>query len=178
VKRLIGLLAGVAMLPLVGAVPPAQALGAGACTIGGTISFEPPNGPYIRGNWSIRPGAINCHGLFKGPDYFTGQGSFTGSGTYSVLPSGTGACIHQVGSGTVDYTIRTISSTYRLTEESEFVLAGAGKFTTPSLKGSFVVPPPYEGDCITKPVTRATFVSQALMVREAPPVSNGGDGHH
>lgn len=164
-KRLIALAAGLAIVPLVGLIPPAGALGAGVCTITGTISFAPPTDPYGHGAWSIGPGAINCQGLYKGPDYFTGQGPFSGSGTYSVLPSGTGTCLHQVGSGTVDYTFRTISSTYRLVEESEFVLAGAGKFSTPSLKGSFTIPPPYEGDCVTTPVTRATFVAQVLMSR-------------
>ena len=167
-KRSIAVVAGLlglAAMPLTGAVPPAGALGAGACTISGTISFEPPTDPYGRGNWLIGPGAINCQGLYKGPDYFTGQGPFSGSGTYSVLPSGTGTCIHQVGTGTVDYTFRTISSTYRLVEKSDFVLAGAGSFTTPSLRGMFTIPPPYEGDCITTPVTRATFVAQVLMSR-------------
>ena len=164
-KRLIAILAGLALVPLVGFVPKAEALGAGVCTISGTIAFEPPNGPYLRGVWHIRPGAINCQGLHKGVDYFTGQGPFTGSGTYSVLPSGTGTCVHQVGEGSVDYTFYTNSSTYRVQEESEFVLAGAGKFTTPSMNGSFVIPPPYEGDCITTPVTRATFVAQVLLAR-------------
>jgi hypothetical protein len=60
---------------------------------------------------------------------------------------------------------RTISGTYQLKEKNEFVLAGAGKFTTPSLKGSFIIPPPYEGDCITTPVTRATFIAQVVLAR-------------
>jgi len=165
VKRVIACLVGVALVPLVGFAPPAEAIGAGACTISGTIAFEPPTGPYLQGVWNIRPGAIDCKGLYKGPDYFTGQGPFTGTGTYTVLPSGTGACLHQVGEGDVDYTVRTISGTYHLKEKNEFVLAGAGKFTTPSLRGSFVIPPPYEGDCITTPVTRATFVAQVLLAR-------------
>jgi hypothetical protein len=165
VKRLIALVSGLALVPLIGFVPKAEAIGAGVCTISGTIAFEPPNGPYLQGVWNIRPGAINCQGLYKGPDYFTGQGSFVGSGTYTVLPSGTGTCLHQVGEGNVDYYFRTISSTYRVNEKNEFVLAGAGKFTTPSMTGSFVIPPPYEGDCITTPVTRATFIAQVLLAR-------------
>jgi hypothetical protein len=164
VKRLV-LAAGLALVPLVGFVSTAEAIGAGTCTISGTIAFEPPNGPYLRGVWNIRPGAIDCKGVYKRVDYFTGQGPFTGSGTYTVLPSGTGACLHQVGEGDVDYTFRTTNGWYHLKEKSEFVLAGAGKFTTPSLKGSFVIPPPYEGDCITTPVTRATFIAQVLLVR-------------
>jgi hypothetical protein len=165
VKRLIALVAGLALVPLVGLAPKADAIGAGACTISGTIAFEPPNGPYMRGAWTIRPGAIDCKGVYKGPDYFTGQGPFTGSGTYTVLPTGTGACVHQVGEGTVDYMFRTISGTYNLREKNEFVLAGAGKFTTPSLRGTFVIPPPYEGDCVTTPVTRATFIAQVVLAR-------------
>lgn len=164
-KRLIAFVAGLALVPLVGLAPQAEALGAGTCTISGTIAFEPPTGPYLRGVWTIRPGAIDCKGAYKGPDYFTGQGPFNGTGTYTVLPSGTGTCIHQVGEGSVDYTLVTNGGWYHLTEKSEFVLAGAGKFTTPSMNGSFVIPPPYEGDCITTPVTRATFVAQVLLVR-------------
>ncbi len=163
-KRLIAVVAGLSLVPLFGFVPKAEAIGPGTCTISGTIAFEPPNGPYLRGVWTIRPGAIDCKGAYRGVDYFTGQGPFTGSGTYSVLPSGTGACIHQVGEGSVDYTFVTNGGWYRLTEKNEFVLAGAGKFTTPSLKGSFVIPPD-EGDCITTPVTRATFVAQVLLAR-------------
>lgn len=164
-KRLMALAAGLALVPLIGLAPQADAISAGVCTISGTIAFEPPTGPYMQGIWHIRPGAIDCKGLYKGPDYFTGQAPFAGTGTYKVLPSGTGQCIHQVGEGTVEYTFMTIGGMYSVTEKNEFVLAGAGKFTTPSLTGSFVIPPPYEGDCITTPVTRATFVAQVLRVR-------------
>ena len=164
-KRLIAICAGLALVTLVGFAPGAEAIGGGACTISGTIAFEPPTGPYLRGLWHIRPGAIDCKGVYKGPDYFTGQGPFTGTGTYTVLPSGTGTCIHQVGEGSVDYILPTNGGSYHLTEKSEFVLAGAGKFTTRSLTGSFVIPPPYEGDCVTTPVTRATFIAQVLLAR-------------
>jgi hypothetical protein len=162
VKRTIALVACLTLVPLIGLVPPANAVGAGVCTISGTIAFEPPNGPYLRGVWNIRPGAIDCKGVYKRVDYFTGQGPFTGTGTYTVLPSGTGACLHQVGEGSVDYTFRTTNGWYNLTEKNEFVLAGAGKFTTPSLRGTFVIPPPYEGDCIVTPVTRATFIAEVV----------------
>lgn len=164
-KRLIAFVAALALVPLVGFVPKAEAIGTGACTISGTIAFEPPNGPYLRGVWTIRPGAIDCKGLYKRRDYFTGQGPFTGTGTYTVLPSGTGTCLHQVGEGNVDYTFRTTNGIYRVQEKSDFVLAGAGKFATPSINGSFVIPPPYEGDCITTPVTRATFIAQVVLAR-------------
>jgi hypothetical protein len=165
VKRLIAVVAGLSLVPLFGFVPKAEAIGPGTCTISGTIAFEPPTGPYLRGVWNIRPGAIDCKGVYNRVDYFTGQGPFVGTGTYTVLPSGTGTCLHQVGEGSVDYTFRTTNGWYHLTEKNEFVLAGAGKFTTPSLRGSFVIPPPYEGDCITTPVTRATFIAQVLLAR-------------
>ena len=155
-------------MPLVGFAPAAQA-GAATCTITGTISFSPPTGAS-KGAWSIQPGAIQCNGLHKGPEYFLGQGPFTGSGTYTALPSATGACLHQVGEGTVEYRIPTSGPTpsFHARESHQFILAGAGTFMTPSLRGTFLVTPPYEGDCVTTPVTRATFVAVAVFFRDVP----------
>jgi hypothetical protein len=167
VKRVVVLLAGLTMMPLVGFAPSAHALGLAACTIGGTISFSPPPGGSGQGTWRIEPGAINCEGFYKSTDRFLGQGPFTGSGSYTLLPSGAGDCLYQVGTGTVDYVIRTTAGTYSLTEQNQFVVAGAGKFSTPSLEGSFVRPPD-DGDCVSKPVTRATFVAEALLTRDDP----------
>jgi hypothetical protein len=164
-KRLIALLTGLAALPLVGAAPPAQALGVAGCTIGGTISFTPPGQAAGQGTWRIETGAINCQGFFKSTDRFLGQGPFTGSGTYEVLPMGGETCLYQAGTGTVDYDIRTTAGTYRINEASRFVSAGAGKLATPSLRGTFLVPPQPEGDC-AKQVTRAGFVAQVLLVRD------------
>jgi hypothetical protein len=51
-------------------------------------------------------------------------------------------------------------------------LVGAGVFDTPTLHGPFQVSPPYDGDCLTKPVSRASFVAQVLLYRHgraAPP---------
>ena len=179
-KRLIALLSGLVALPLVGAAPPAQALGVAACTIGGTIHFSPPGQAAAQGTWRIDRGAINCQGFFKSTDRFIGQGSFTGSGSYEVLPLGAGSC-NQTGTGTVDYVIKTTAGTYHVNEASTFVSAGAGKIATPSLRGSFLVPPPYEGDCVTTPVTRASFIAQALLVRD-PQIGVGAgfaaDGQH
>jgi hypothetical protein len=31
------------------------------------------------------------------------------------------------------------------------------------------VTPPYEGDCLTKPITKALFVAEATLVRFFPP---------
>jgi hypothetical protein len=73
--------------------------------------------------------------------------------------------MHHVGTGNVDYMIPTTEADVRIKEPHDFVLAGAGAFATPSLHGSFQITPPYAGDCVTKPVTRATFIAQALMLR-------------
>jgi hypothetical protein len=168
VKRLLAPLIGLIALPLVAEAPPARALGAGVCTITGTINFDPQKPPSAEGAWSIGPAAISCHGLSKGPERFLGQGPFSGSGSYSVLPTGTGGCLHQVGTGTVEYTVPTSGNPLHVKEAHQFVLAGAGGFTTPSLRGSFQQTPPFEGDCVVTPVTRATFVAQAVLVRDVP----------
>lgn len=174
-KRLIAVLTGLAALPLVGRAPHAEALGVAACTIGGTISFSPPDKAAAQGMWRMDRGAINCQGFFKSIDRFLGQGPFTGSGTYEVLPTAGGTCLYQAGTGTVDYVIRTTAGTYNVNEASKFVSAGAGKLATPSLRGSFLVPPPYEGDCVTTPVTRAGFIAQVLLVRDPQIGVDAGD---
>jgi hypothetical protein len=174
-KRLIALLTSLVAWPLVVAAPPADALGLATCTITGTINFTPSMTASTEGAWSIGPAAISCNGLSKGPEYFLGQGPFGGSGKYSVLPTGAGGCLHQVGSGTVEYTAPTTGTPLHVKEAHEFVVAGAGKFTTPSLRGTYLATPPFEGDCITKPVTRATFVAEAVLVRDAP-LRASGDG--
>jgi hypothetical protein len=177
VKRFVVLLAGLVVLPLVGWVPPAEA-GAATCTITGTISFAPPAPAAAAfGAWSINPGAITCYGLHKGPERFLGQGPFSGSGTYTLL-SGGGFCLNQVGQGRVEYTIPTSGPgpTLHVREATQFVLAGAGRFTTPTMQGSVVVTPPYEGDCVSTPVTRATFVAKVLLVRDVP-FDGTPDGH-
>ena len=43
-----------------------------------------------------------------------------------------------------------------------------GRFTTPSLNGTFQVAPS-SGDCVTKSVTSAVFVAEAALVRFVPP---------
>ena len=53
-------------------------------------------------------------------------------------------------------------------EKQQFVVAGAGKLTTPSIRATLQLAPPYNGDCLTKPVTRATFAAQGVMVWTAP----------
>jgi hypothetical protein len=162
------LLIGVVALPLVGPAPEADALATGVCTITGTINFDPSKPPSADGAWSIGPAAITCQGLSKGPERFLGQGPFVGSGSYTVLPTGTGGCLHQVGEGTVEYTVPTSGNPLHVKEAHQFVMAGAGSFTTPSLRGSFAETPPFEGDCVTTPVTRATFLATAVLAREVP----------
>jgi len=163
VKRPAGFLVGLVMLPFVGLAPSAHAMGEAACTISGTINFVPTSAS--QGTWSIGPGVIDCTGLFRAKRAITGPGPFTGSGTYAEASPGSGTCLHQVGTGQVDYIIPTTEANNRIQESHDFVFAGAGSFTTPTLRGSFEVAPPYEGDCVGHPVTKATFVAQAVMVR-------------
>jgi hypothetical protein len=166
VKRAVLLFLGMAMIPLLGIGPSAQATAVGACTIGGTLTFSPTGGAAAgQGQWRIDPGVIDCHGLFRGWERITGPGTFTGSGSFTTLPTGNGACLQQIGTGDVEYTIPTTEVDAHIKEAHEFVVAGAGVFSTPSLRGTFQISPPYEGDCLTKPLTKASFVAQATMVR-------------
>jgi hypothetical protein len=149
---------------MVWVVPQAEANGAAVCAISGTIDFQPSQAVPSSGQWRIEPAVINCQGIYRGYQYFTGPGKFYGQGTYTDLP-GKGGCLHQVGKGTVDYRLQTTETDLHYEEPSEFVLAGAGAFTTPSVGGTIQMSPPYDGDCLTTPVTRATFVVQGLMIR-------------
>jgi hypothetical protein len=163
------LVLGLVMLPLAAAVPAARATGAGGCAIGGTISFARPASASPQGRWSIDDGVINCVGLYNGYYRFNGPGTFTGSGTYTVGPLGAGTCGH-VGSGTVDYRFPTTVDDIHLVEPLDYLLLGtAGALSTPSLRGVFQVSPPYDGDCVTRPLTRAAFVAQAVLIRFYPP---------
>jgi hypothetical protein len=158
-------LSGLALLCLLGFAPPADALGAGVCTISGIINFSPSQTP-LQGVWSIDPAVIECRGLFRSWDRILQPGSFIGSGSYST--SGNGSCLERVGWGTVDYMIHTSEQDVHMVEPHEFVLAGGGTFTTPTLSGTSQVVPPYhgEGDCLTKPVSqKAFFLAQVVMAR-------------
>lgn len=166
-KRSAALLALV-VLPVLGFIPTAHALGAGICTISGTIRFSTSPQIPTQGTWHIETGVIECRGLFNRVERILGPGSFSGSGFYGTMaPNHGGACLHQVGSGTVDYRIPTSEQDVHLIEPQTFVLAGAGSFTTPTLKGTFQVSPPYDGEgvCLTKPLSRAVFLAEAAMVR-------------
>ena len=153
---------------VVGFVPAAEAIGGAVCTIGGTITFSPPSTGSAEGLWSIGPAAISCQGALNGY-HFYGQGPFSGSGSFTgPLPAAGGGCLPHVGTGTVDYIMRTGAAVHHIRETKHFTLAGAGKFVTPSLRGSLALVPPFDGDCVTKPVTRATFFAQGALPKTAP----------
>ena len=164
IRRLV-LAVGLLGLSFVASVPTAGATGGAACTIGGAMKFIPDPASPARGLWTIGPAVINCEGVFRGKHLITGPGGFTGSGTYSEVSAGSGTCLHNIGTGQVDYVIPTSEATNRIHEQHDFVFAGAGASTTPSLRGSFQATPPYDGDCVKEHVTRATFAAQAVMLR-------------
>ena len=164
-RRLLILLS--ALIPtIVGFVPPAQALGGAACLITGTITFSRPSAGAAtgeKGTWNIGPGQITCNGIIKGYRIY-GSGPFTGSGSYEALPVGGGPCLQHVGTGMVDYLMRSGAMVWHMQEGQRFVLAAAGEIATPTLRGPAKLAPPYEGDCVTKPVTRALFAAEVVMV--------------
>lgn len=164
------MLVGLALVPLLGFVPTARATGTGVCTISGTIHFTSSPRTPTEGGWSIEPAVMQCRGVFRGWDRILGPGSFKGSGVYSNPPTGGGTCVPQVGSGTVDYLIPTSEQDVRVIEPQGFLLAGAGSFTTPTLKGTFQVTPPFDGeaDCQAKPATEAYFLAEVVMLRLPP----------
>ena len=163
-RRLLILLS--AIVPtVVGFVPPAQALGGAACLITGTITFSRPAAAAAgdSGTWDIGPGQITCNGAIKGYRIY-GSGPYTGSGSYEALPVGRGPCLQHVGMGMVDYVMRSGAMVWHMQEAQRFVLAAAGELATPTLRGPAKLAPPYEGDCVTKPVTRAFFAAEVVMV--------------
>ena len=170
-KRSIVLMAGLVMFPFVGSVPAADATGGSACTITGTITFSASSVTAAEGRWAIGPAVISCHGLFNGYERILGPGPFSGSGAYTAFPSGSGTCLHNVGTGTIDYHFPTTASDIHLVEPSTYTLAGAGALSTPSLNGTFQVAPT-SGNCVTASVTSALFVAEAVLVRFVPPDPN------
>lgn len=170
-KRTIVLTVGLMMAPLAGPVRDAGATGTAACTVSGTITFSAGSLAALEGVWAIGPAVISCHGLFNGYERILGPGSFTGSGTYQALPDGSGTCLRNVGTGTLDYGFPTSQADIHLVEAGSYTLAGAGAFMTPTLRGTFQVAP-VEGDCVSEPVTSAVFVAQVSLVRFNPPDPN------
>ena len=164
--RSVAVLAGLALAILVGSAPPAEAFGVGACTIGGTITFTPSGPTPQQGAWSIAPGVIQCRGQFNTYEYMQRNGSFSGSGTYTSLPSSEGGCLKELGTGTVDYWIPTDKQDIHIQEPYAFLLAGAGALTTPTLRGVFQVTT-FDHNCVTGPVTKASFLAQVTLFRES-----------
>lgn len=154
----------------VAAAPAAEAKAAGLCTISGTINFSPSASP--QGRWEISPGVIDCRGFFFGWTPMLGPGSFVASGSYTAVPSGAG-CVEQLGSGTVDYWITTTEQHVHVIEPHSFTLAGAGAFTTPTLRGTFQIPL-YDGNCMTTPRTTTLFLAQVTLARAGPPIVAAG----
>jgi len=165
VKRPVAVLAGLALAAFLAPTPPAEAVGLGACTITGTITFQPAAATPDRGAWNISPAVIQCRGQFNTRELMKGQGSFAGSGFYSVVPSSQGGCLRELGTGSVDYWIPTDEQDVHVIEPHAFLLAGAGAFTTPTLRGVFQILPMYEGNCLTTPVTKALFLAEVSLVR-------------
>ena len=178
------LLGAVVATMVVGFVPAASGLGGAVCVISGTITFAPPSAGAAAetpGTWNIGPAQIECNGAINGY-HIWGTGPFTGSGTYTSPPEAGSPCghlVHHVGMGSVDYVMRSAAMIYRVRESKRFVLAGAGEFSTPSLRGAIQLLPPYDGDCVTKPITRATFLAQGRYLRTEPlflPQADGSAG--
>jgi hypothetical protein len=167
VKRLLACWALV-VLPLVGFASHAGAAGGGVCLIMGRLVFSPKTDSD--GAWTIQDGVIDCQGVLAGgKNRILGPGPFKGSGTYGPLAPAGGACMHQTGTGTVDYRIPTSGGFLVISEPNSYAMVGAGSFTTPTLRGTFEAPPPYNGDCVTKPVTSTAFVAEALLYRGVEP---------
>jgi len=173
VKRFIVALVAVGSA-VFGFTPTADAVGYGACALAGTISFAPES--PAKGTWTIGPANLDCQGIIGKRARIIGQGPFRGSGTYRALLPGDAACLRQTGTGTVEYEIPTASGTIKVSEAATHTLAGAGVIDTPSLHGMFQLPPPYDGDCLTKPVSRATFVAQLVLYRNPRQFPPGAPG--
>jgi hypothetical protein len=163
-RRPLAVLAGLALSLLMLPTTAAHAVGLGACTITGTIVFKHSAATPEQGTWDITPGVIQCRGQFNTYELMVRDGSFTGSGSYTALPSGEGMCLRQLGEGTVDYWIPTDKQDVHVKEPNVFTLAGAGTFTTPTLRGAFEMPL-YEGNCLTESVTRSVFLAQVSFIR-------------
>ena len=171
-KRFIAVLTVVGSA-VVGFTPTADAVGYGACALAGTISFVPES--PTKGTWSISPAILDCQGVIGKRARIIGRGPFRGSGTYTALLPGD-ACLRQTGTGKVEYEIPTASGTIKVNEAATHTLAGAGVLDTPSLHGMFQLPPPYNGDCVSKPLSRATFVAQLVLYRNPRQFPPGAPG--
>lgn len=165
-RRSVSVLAGLILAAIVTPAPAADAVGIGACTITGTITFKPAGAGSDIGLWDISPAQIACRGQFNTYELMLKQAGFKGNGSYSTLPSGEGGCLRELGTGMVDYWIPTDKQDVHVVEPNAFLLAGAGTITTPTLKGVFQIPA-YDGNCLTTPVTKATFLAEVTLFRNS-----------
>lgn len=168
-KRFVAAL-GLVVLPLFGFTPPADAVGYGACTISGTITFSSQT--QSAGEWNIPAAVIDCQGLVAARRRIIGPGPFRGSGTFRALLPADGGCLRQTGTGTVEYKIPTSGGGILVSEAVSHTVAGVGVISTPTLRGPFELPPPYDGDCVSKPVGRTTFVAEVVLYRYPREVPN------
>lgn len=167
-RRFVAALSVLAM-PLVGFNAPAAATGYGICTITGTITFSSEGASG--GTWDIKTAVIDCQGLLSARRRITGRGPFAGSGTFSALAPAGGGCLQQSGTGNVEYSIPTTGGTIEEREPVNHAMVGVGVLATPNLRGTFQLPPPYSGDCLTEPSGTSTFVAEVFLLRyprEAP----------
>lgn len=160
-KRFVAML-GLLVLPVIGFASEAGAVGYGACTISGTMTFTPQSA--TAGTWTLTPAVIDCQGLIAARRRIIGRGPFRGSGTYEALPPGDSACLRHSGTGKIEYDIPTTGGDIFVSEPWDYRLTGVGTLTTPTLRGAFQVTPA-GGDCVTKPVTRATFTAEVILLR-------------
>ena len=93
----------VVLAAVVAPAPAADAVGVGACTITGTITFKPAGAGSEIGLWDISPAQIACRGQFNTYELMLKQAGFTGKGSYTTLPSGEGGCLRELGTGVVDH---------------------------------------------------------------------------
>src|SRR5687767_12689027 len=100
-ERIFAVLALV-VLPVIGYTPPAHAVGYGACTIVGTITFSTA-ATLTTGTWTIGPAFLDCQGIIGKRARITGRGPLRGQGSFTALPPGDGACLRQSGTGKVEY---------------------------------------------------------------------------
>lgn len=165
-RFLVGVVVGV--LALGAWVPGAGAAGGGVCRITGHFAFAPKTPGD--GAWTVDRGIIDCVGLLAGgKNRITGPGEFQGAGTYTTVAAPGGACLHQVAVGRFNYRVPTSGGYVVIDEPGGYTLTGVGVLSTPTLRGTVEMAPPYSGDCVTKPVTAAAFLAQVTLYRGVEP---------
>ena len=152
------------LTPLLLTARPAAAHAVGGCTISGTITFSEPAPAATPGRWAVSPGTISCRGMYNGWERIINPGSFSASGTYTAVPTAAAGCAVQLGEGTVDYWLLTSEQDIHYTEPHAFTPGAAGAFTTPSLRGTFQLPP--DAGCLSGSADRkGTFLAEVSLVR-------------